>query len=409
MEQILAEMKSLDKRMSNLEKTKSSDTPKSVRVDSPTLDSSESTTSGAPRRESLEDRPELGEHTTAAHKLLLRWPSIHPFIENKKLNVQDNYAMKGEDRGLLRLYGVGERSRDDLVAIGAASPAQSANSDEFIPSPPDANGFEAYLSEPRRSEPFATGSPYMCMDADNVNHLFNSYKKNIHRLHPFVDTDSLGKYLTHFIKRHCTESRYPHSPMFVSNGSSGQDVKRRRSSQGYVGLTSDYSNSQPTPKRVPDRTLINAIVYLVLALGRICEVNDPIPGPVQELTASSGRPGTNQVSAASPLSKPSPTSPRQTFANVARSVTGVTRAQSWDGPGRRSMDERPAQNVDKIPGLGYYREACSILGDFSDSNELACAQARLLAGLYKGQLARVQESWSWINMAARTCLYRLKL
>lgn len=80
---------------------------------------------------------------------------------------------------------------------------------------------------------------------------------------------------------------------------------------------------------------------------------------------------------------------------------------------RNSLDgiqgsEKKTENVERIPGLGYYRHAVSILGDFSDTNELGCAQARLLAGLYKGQMARVQESWSHFHDAARICRYWIK-
>lgn len=319
--------------------------------------------------------------------------------------------MKAEDRGLLRLYGAGERTTDDKVAIGAASPAPSSHGDEWCNSPPDAFGFDMYTTEPRRSEPFAARSPIMAMDGDTIDHLFNSYKRNIHRLHPFVDTDSLGKYLQEFQRRHCADTKSSHSPLFISNGE--RDPKRRKRSDGYaVGLLpSEYSHSSPSqqPKHAPDRTVINAIVYLVLALGRLCDAPDPLPGPVQELGPPAAKFGAHRTAATSSASKPSPSSPRQFFNNVANSSAGVTRAQSWDGIGNPSSDKRQTQNVDEIPGFVYYREATNILGDYEDSNDLACAQARLLAGLYKGQLARVQESWSWIHGAARTCLYRLKM
>ncbi|KAI5204651.1 hypothetical protein AUEXF2481DRAFT_25614 [Aureobasidium subglaciale EXF-2481] len=347
---------------------------------------------------------ELGEHTTAAHKLLLRWPSIQPFVRTSKCNIQENYVMKGEDRGLLRLYGAGERDRDDKAAIGAASPAGSASGEDLIASTPE--------NDSRRSEPFTPGSPAMAMDIDTIDNLFISYKKNIHRLHPFVDVESFGRYLKEFQQKHCAEVKYAHSPLFVSNGSGEREAKRRKRNDNYaVGLLpGDYPSSSASlpPKRAPDRTITNAIVYLVLALGKICEAGDPLPGPVQEL-GPVGKANALQGTMASPVVKPSASSPRQYLSNVANSSAGVTRAQSCDGTGNQISDRRQAQNIEKIAGFVYYREAASILGDFTDSNELAAAQARLLAGLYKGQLARVQESWSWINTAARTCLYRMKI
>lgn len=57
--------------------------------------------------------------------------------------------------------------------------------------------------------------------------------------------------------------------------------------------------------------------------------------------------------------------------------------------------------MDVVPGLAYYAKAAEILGDQADGNDLVHAQMFLLAGLYKGQLARVKESMSWITMAGR--------
>lgn len=73
------------------------------------------------------------------------------------------------------------------------------------------------------------------------------------------------------------------------------------------------------------------------------------------------------------------------------------------------MDGSPAfekrdlgpKNIDIVPGMAYYAKAAEILGDQGDSNDLVHAQMFLLAGLYKGQLARVKESMSWITTAGR--------
>ncbi|KAH0026768.1 hypothetical protein KCU80_g13716, partial [Aureobasidium melanogenum] len=350
---------------------------------------------------------EIGDHTTAAHKLLLRWPSIKPFVRTSKCIIGENYVMKGEDRGILRLYGAGERVKDEQVNIGAASPAGSSSGDDPLASTPE--------NDPRRSEPFTPGSPAMSMDLDTIENLFNSYKKNIHRLHPFVDVERIGKYLQDtFIPKHCAEVKSHHSPLFATNGTGERVTKRRkvvRVEKFATGtLPGEQISNSPSsqPKRTPERNLTNAIVYLILALGKICETGDPLPGPVQEI-ASTNKPNPVHTTMASPHLQPNFSSPRQIPSNVANSSAGVARAQSWDGTGNQASDKRQAQNHEKIAGFVYYREAASILGDFTDSNELAAAQARLLAGLYKGQLARVQESWSWISTAARTCLYRMKI
>jgi len=413
--EVLTSIKSISDRLGAVEQHLAIQPSAQARIDSPNPPSqSDSDAMIIDNKNNIEELTapkqqtwKIGDHTTAAHKLLLRWPSIQPLVQTRKCNIQENYVMKGEDRPILLLYGTGDkRLRDDMVNIGAASPAGSSNGDDLIASTPEC--------DPRRSEPFTPGSPVMTMDIDTIDILFSSYKKNIHRLHPFVDIDSIGKYVNDSFKpRHCAEVKNHHSPLFVTNGSGERETKRRkvRSDNYAVGLLPGEHTSSSTPpqaKRAPGRNLTNAIVYLILALGKICEAPDPLPGPVQEVALTS-KPSYLHTTMASPPIKPAFASPRHILNNVANSSAGVTRAQSWDGTVNQASNKRQVQNIEKIGGLVYYREAASILGDFTDSNELAAAQARLLAGLYKGQLARVQESWSWISTAARTCLYRMKV
>ncbi|KAK6006864.1 hypothetical protein QM012_005872 [Aureobasidium pullulans] len=412
--EVLTVIKQMSDRLGVVEKRLAIQPPTQARVDTPNPPGQDDSDATAVETDAIEELPvvikkqtwELGDHTTAAHKLLLRWPSIQPFVRTSKCNINENYVMKGEDRGILRLYGAGERAKDELVNIGAASPAGSSNGEDFFASTPE--------NDPRRSEPFTPGSPAISMDIDTIDYLFESYKKNIHRLHPFVDIESLQTYLRDtFVPRHCAEVKNHHSPLFVSSGSGERVTKRRKIrsdnyATGHLPAEPRSNAPSPQPKCSPERNLTNAIVYLVLALGKICEMGDPLPGPVQEV-ASTNKPNSLHTTMASPHLKPNFSSPRQVLSTIANSSAGVTRAQSWDGTGNHAPEKRQAQNHEKIAGFIYYREAASILGDFTDSNELAAAQARLLAGLYKGQLARVQESWSWINTAARTCLYRMKI
>ena len=83
---------------------------------------------------------------------------------------------------------------------------------------------------------------------------------------------------------------------------------------------------------------------------------------------------------------------------IALSVLDVT---------SRRLPFWPARNIDVIPGLAFYAEAAKVLGSQSDGNELIHAQMFLLAGLHKGQLARVRESMSWITTASRAIMHLL--
>lgn len=315
--------------------------------------------------------------------------------------VSTNYVIKEEDRGPLRLYGRGEKTFHDSVAIGAASPAHSSGSDDFGASPLDGSG--SFELEARRSEPLSES--VLNMDAATLHNLFDKYKRHIHRLHPFLDIDAIGKYVKVFIQRHGSDTKYSHSPLFAANGAGEMhrnNLKRKRSEPG---------SAQPyVQKRQPERNVKNAIVFLVFALGKICEAKDPIPGPTPDIPALQSSSIALAFPSASPMMKQSPSSPQSSVIGMTPPAVSGSKGgmdsygSSFDGS--PNVEKTYGQNVDKIPGLVYYREACSILGDFTDSNELACAQARLLAGLYKGQLGRVQESWSWIRHASTTCQYR---
>ncbi len=81
---------------------------------------------------------------------------------------------------------------------------------------------------------------------------------------------------------------------------------------------------------------------------------------------------------------------------MVRPVVPRSRRPSIEG-----YESSRARNLDVVPGLAYYAKACEIMGDQADGNDLVHAQMFLLAGLYKGQLARVKESMSWFNMAGR--------
>jgi len=61
----------------------------------------------------------------------------------------------------------------------------------------------------------------------------------------------------------------------------------------------------------------------------------------------------------------------------------------------------PGEDIANYPGLSYYRSATYTLGNHNGGTTLAHAQAFLLAGLYTGLMARVIESYMWIQNACR--------
>lgn len=197
--------------------------------------------------------------------------------------------------------------------------------------------------------------------------LFDSYMMHINSLYPFLDVESLKSYAKEFHHRFLADLRPPSGPPpGPGDPSERQSKRRKRSDNGHMEfLPGDCLDNHVTSENscAQKRTLLNAIVYLVLALGQICDLREPVTDPARS----------------------------QICTHVER-LGGIE-----------------AQALIKLPGGAYYLQACAILGDFSDSNELAHAQACILASLYKGQLGRTEESWSWIHIAARICLYRVKV
>ena len=150
-----------------------------------------------------------------------------------------------------------------------------------------------------------------------------------------------------------------------------------------------------------------------MALGKICEWHDSLPGPVPDSNKENTFAHHVSFSPLHPNTEPpSPVSVRQSPISSTQSLGNASIASPMSGfPSIRRMTEEPfpgARNVDVIPGLAYYAQATDILGNCHGGNDLAHVQANLLAGLYAGQLARTFESWSWIHTACRACRYLVR-
>lgn len=388
------------------------------------------------------------EHTTAAQKLL-RWPSIQELFSRNQKAYNENYVMELEEtRGLLRVYGRGEGADlGDGGQPGPASPAPSAasvKSDDqaFSPTTPPEGLWGTGFGSPggggdvKRTVHETVGGlnadGTLKVDSQTCSGLLQSYMDNIHILHPFLDKNRMARMMDRFVKRYNpSEVQSTRSP-FASASAVPVDVrrdsiatltkamKRKHSSSTTSGLTTDSSSTggsttSPTIFRpLLERSISTAMVLLVLALGKICEWKDPLPGPVPDGTQ---QPRSQPHRSYSPLfmqlDSPAPVSMRQSptpsQSSMYRSVTSPTggfrpgRLSRRPSDGGLSSFEKGVKNADVIPGLAYYAYATDILGNLHGGNDLTYIQANLLAGLYAGQLARVFESWSWINSACRAC------
>ncbi|KAK4981821.1 hypothetical protein LTR66_009681 [Elasticomyces elasticus] len=357
---------------------------------------------------------ELDDHSTAPHKLLSLWPSMAAFHRETAVYGSSNeYVIEGEEsRGLLRLHGRGEGpDREERSQADPASPAHSNESEDSSPAGDDHMWGTGYSPAPmhhheiKRSEPQGPGGYNMDgslkLDEKTVNQLFDSYMRHMHILHPFLDRGRMRRLMDKFINRHKTQVAASRSPFAVSNGFD-KPLKRKRSNGSMPGSgPSTGSDSYPSSGRnMPERSISSALVLLILALGKICEYRDPLPGAVGS-TIDLDINALRRKHVASPMTvKPSPA---MSSTSTATATTGSSTENGRPGvKSRRSSVEAASvpekidltqKNTDRIPGLAYFAQAVSILGDFVAGNDLSHAQAFLLAALYYGQLARPLCSW----------------
>jgi Fungal Zn(2)-Cys(6) binuclear cluster domain len=327
-------------------------------------------------------------HTTAAQNLLL-WPSIASF----GLEPNPDYVMTEEqNRGLLRLYGRGEGHDKMDSSQGPASPANSSSSSrtEDSASPPAESlwGYGFRPPYPSSHGPYgdhpgglnADGSPNYASDL--VDRYFESYMSHMYILHPFLDKKTIKDHVNQF------KSRY-------SRDRPGLPQKRKREENNSPASAQEPYGSSATIHTIGvERSVRNAIVLLVLALGKICDHKAPLPAsPPAPSTASVRTSAPTPRSSNSDMLSPTPASPYQPLGTKARPL--VANASDRREPERT--------NVDVIPGLAYYDVACDILGGLRGGYDLSHVQAALLGGLYMGQLAQVIASHDWITQAGKAC------
>ncbi|KAM3420640.1 hypothetical protein BST61_g3896 [Cercospora zeina] len=378
-------------------------------------------------------KADLDDHRTAPHKLLLLWPSVRPLVQKAGIEHSDDYVMEAEDQGVLRSWTRGEDidEYDGTHQGDGASPARSDDSGGFhnVSTPSEALWGTEILSTlgstGGRSETYGPGllqaNAHNGLDATTINTLYESYMHNIHIMHPFLEKRWLRKLFDGFIRKHSSERPQPRFAVTNEHGGK-QPLKRQRNNFGSVAIPATTGSDTEPPREVAtDQTSGNAIIFLVLALGKICLHKGPLPplipdGRLHTKTVSSrqisGQRGSTPGSSTSTNNKPSPiwtkstptTNPTPPLEANICTHDPHCRRNPVDGSAGPRLAQR---NLDVIPGLSYYARAAEILGGQSDGNELIHAQMFLLAGLYKGQLARVKESMSWITMAGRVILILL--
>ncbi|KAL4889784.1 hypothetical protein BDV59DRAFT_204975 [Aspergillus ambiguus] len=343
------------------------------------------------------------EHTTAAHKLLL-WPSIKKVLEPKEYD--EDYVMKlEEDRGLIRVYGRGEgdnTSEDPVVSTPSTNPSAAVEEMYMHHHHPSPTGPWGGINQPQSKLPDIglDDAGRVTTTPNAIRRYHKSYMEHLHKLHPFLDQNDLERKIELFITTYCPGA----------GGEIPRGAKRKRSCEALHGAGCDVG-SPATVKAEPgsiiiEKSIDNAIVLLVLALGCICEVRDrPVPGPLMDHLVDFRK---EQIPGPSTRSLLSPAGSDSVVASQTSSFHSKPPSfnSPWMGDSRKTRpypDDRNLRNLDVIPGLAFYAYATSILGNLQGANGLHHVQAALLAGLYAGQLAHPFQSHGWIAQAARAC------
>ncbi|KAL5335029.1 hypothetical protein BJX70DRAFT_336133 [Aspergillus crustosus] len=350
------------------------------------------------------------EHTTAAHKLL-GWPSIKKLLQPYRY--EEDYVMRLEQtRGVIGIEGRGEERpderefADDDIASQLTSFNTSLDDGSTYDTSPSTTVWNANTRFNETPPEFRgiDENGVVLLDAETVRRYRDSYEAHIHKLHPFIGVRDLRAGVELFISKHCSPPST--QGLNAQNSMDARGAKRKRSGET-MQYPPGYNTSMPTgaPQKV-EKTLFNAIIMLILALGRICEVRDePIRGPCTDQVIdyrNEPTPITPPRGPISPTGLESMGPPQSSFYSPYQKHSVST--PSVTDESLISLPDPPhLENIDTIPGLVYYQYATKILGNFQGATSLRYAQATLLASLFTGQLAHPFHSYSWIAQAARAC------
>lgn len=346
------------------------------------------------------------KHFTAAQNLM-EWPSVKALLPE---SVAPTYVLDLESkRGLLRLYGCGEGEDANDGREGPASPANSQTSssegrhddENSIPSP---NGVWGSGQLPARSSGGGlSGREHaggigpnggLILDSHLIDQYFKEYMFNIHILHPFLEARVLRD-MIHLFKRRYSWDFVPMNNRNINTGKRKRDVSDSPNSLDHPSASMPPRLQRRNPGEPVDieHSIANAIVLLVMALGKICTHKGPLPGCPQTTSTSTSTPH-NNFSDGMASSASAPSSPAHgRYARLSEVQAAIS-----------SPTDPRGKNMDVIPGLAYFAQGADILGELPGGTSVSHVQANILAGLYMGQLARILPAHYYFSNACRGCI-----
>ncbi|KAK2045344.1 hypothetical protein LZ31DRAFT_246940 [Colletotrichum somersetense] len=377
-------------------------------------------------------------HTTRAD-MLLSWPGIKELtegiLEREGVKYPQEYPIAQEEkRGVLRLYGRGEGSGQERTPSAAATGATStyerssaaeafgtvdAIEDSFSetgnsPSPGEAWGQVGGLSPPLNvgyTSGTLVGDGHPDFAEETVKSYVHSFEKHILSLHPILPLGDLRSLVKRFLDSLAqtekkTKPQAPGVAKFVPPTSFPEMSNKRKRSP--AGDQPDESVPLPRKPGRPHRTIENALVLVILALGKICQHESKIPDLPRDIPEHNhNSPATRNGYPSSPGTQASPPSysahsQSSGLPSPKEQANGLpSRRQSMQGSGALKTGHSLRRNYDIIPGLEYFAYASDIMGNHMAGWTIKHAQTFIFAGLYYGQLGRVLESDAMFFNAAR--------
>jgi len=387
-------------------------------------------------------------HTTGAGHLLA-WPAIRdmvqPLLDREGIQYPAEFPIRQEEaRGVLRVYGRGEgldkgsAERDgstdhdglevdgggfsDINTLSPAGESSSGHVGGFSPVNP--------VDYAASSKPPLTVNALPDFSEPTVGKYVKSFEENILNMHPIL----LPKELQLMVRRFLESIPKPPTSVRTSTAlcaaSSSQPppppptrkvgCKRKRSSVDYTPDTPTTTPTSMVRHRLgkPTRTINNAVVLTVLALGKISLHRDCIPGVVHDSephatqpspVVRNSQPGSTGGGGAGSYSH-SHMSPPDSLGIDTMPSSSLSSPKEYDRPhsdgrssvGGSAVSGRPfvRKNYDNIPGLEYFAIASDIIGNQLGGSSIDHVYANVFAGLFYGQLGRVIESHAYIAHAS---------
>lgn len=359
-------------------------------------------------------------HTTPAG-FLLAWPSIYrivgPHLRAKGIKHITEYPISHEqNRGPLIVYGRGEDAHPSYRAREIPNHGQLSMSTDW-----------RRLGRLSPVDPVVVetcgilGSDInLDFSETKVRGYVASFQDNILNLHPIIQPRILQEWVRHFLDTLPPKSTQPKFAN-VKKGFAVEDItlhmvnettslKRKRSfeSDGPAEVT-----STPGVRRSGrlERSINNALILTILALGKICLHRDRVHDAVHDmypLSHNSSMIGNGISTSPSQSSPPSlsshshssgdlaalPSQPERGFQSRQSSIHGCSTETSGGRSGLK-------KNYEAIPGFEYFAFATDILGNYTGAYmNMKHVYALIFAGLYQGQLARPMESFAFIHQAS---------